>query len=383
MLSRERVLAVLRFEKPGRMPVMDMAYWPETMERWVQEGLPAKLLEVPEGDYIPGVDLKTYWGDDYERRMQGLQVEDYFGLDNWLVLPRLPIIETVFPYFEEEVLEDRGRTIIQRNRYGIILEKPKRGTAFPRFVEFPVKTREDYERLRPRLDPETPGRYCRGWDRWAEWLLARGNALSLWFRGFFGFPRDLMGLENLCMAYYLDPDLVQAIVEDRCAFIKRLFTPALEQFHIHFVLFWEDMAYNHGSLISPETFRRFMLPYYQELNAFFHQHGVDMTLVDSDGNILDLTALFVEGGCDGVYPLEIAAGSHPAQMRERYPRLAMLGGVDKRALVAGKDAIDRELEGLVPVVEQGGYIPMVDHLVPPDVSLENYVCYLERRRALF
>ncbi|MBC7223589.1 MAG: hypothetical protein H5T59_04825, partial [Anaerolineae bacterium] len=301
MLSRERVLAVLRFEKPDRMPVMDMAYWPETMERWVQEGLPAKLLEVPEGDYIPGVDLKTYWGDDYERRMQGLQVEDYFGLDNWLVLPRLPIIETVFPYFEEEVLEDRGRTIIQRNRYGIILEKPKRGTAFPRFVEFPVKTREDYERLRPRLDPETPGRYCRGWDRWAEWLLARGNALSLWFRGFFGFPRDLMGLENLCMAYYLDPDLVQAIVEDRCAFIKRLFTPALEQFHIHFVLFWEDMAYNHGSLISPETFRRFMLPYYQELNAFFHQHGVDMTLVDSDGNILDLTALFVEGGCDGVY----------------------------------------------------------------------------------
>jgi len=362
---------------------MDMGYWEETRERWRKEGMPEKVLQLPEGDYLPGVDLRTYWGDAYEERMCNFQIEDYFGLDHWLVLPRLPINEMVFPYFEEEVLEDKGETVIVRDRLGFVLEELKHGTAFPRFVEFPVKTREDYERLRPRLNPDTPGRYCRGWDRWAQWLLDRGNAVSIWFRGFFGFPRDLLGFENLCMAYYLDPDLVQMVVEDRCEFIKRLFTPVLDQMHINYVLFWEDMAYNHGAMISPETFRRFMMPYYQELNDFFHSKGVDRTMVDSDGNIVELSGLFSEGGIDGVYPLEIAAGSEPAILRERYPDLALLGGVDKRALAAGPQAIDRELERLLPVVEGGGYLPMVDHLVPPDVSLENYQYYLDRRREMF
>jgi uroporphyrinogen decarboxylase len=383
MDSTERIMAVLNFQQPDQMPIMDMGYWNETMDRWREEGLPEEVLQVPAGDYLPGVDLRTYWGDDYGNRMRILQVEDYFGIEHWLVPPRLPIMETIFPFFEVEVLEDKGDTVIVRDRLGFILEKPKQGTAFPRFVEFPVKTRQDYERLRPRLDPDSPGRYCRGWDTWARRLLARGKPLSIWFRGFFGFPRDLMGLENLCMAYYLDPDLVQMIVEDRCQFIKRLFVPVLERFHVNCVLIWEDMAYNHGSMISPKTFRRFMLPYYQEVNDFFHSKGVDRTLADSDGNIVELCSLFIEGRADGVYPLEIAAGSDPVILRERYPDFVLMGGIDKRALAAGPEAIDRELERLVPVVEKGGYLPMVDHLVPPDVSLENYQYFLQRRRELF
>ena len=383
MNSTQRILAVLNFQQPDQMPLMDMGYWNETMDRWGQEGLPERVLHVPDGDYVPGVDLRTYWGGDYENRMRILQLENYFNIEHWLVPARLPILETIFPFFEVEVLEDRGDKVIVRDGLGIVQEKPKQGTAFPHFIEFPVKTREDYERLRPRLDPDTVGRYCRGWDIWARRLLDQGKPLSIWFRGFFGLPRDLMGLENLCMAYYLDPDLVQTIVEDRCQFIKRLFTRVLERFHINCVLIWEDMAYNHGSMISPETFRRFMLPYYQEVNDFFHSKGVDRVLVDCDGNILELCSLFIEGHADGVYPLEIAAGSDPMMLRERYPDFVLMGGVDKRALAAGPEAIDRELERLMPAIERGGYLLLIDHLVPPDVSLDNYQYYLERRRELF
>jgi len=58
------------------------------------------------------------------------------------------------------------------------------------------------------------------------------------------------------------------------------------------------------------------------------------------------------------------------------------GGVDKRALAAGPDAIDRELERIRPAVEAGGCIPAVDHSVPPDVSWENFQYYLKRRAEL-
>jgi hypothetical protein len=383
MNSTQRILSVLGFRRPDRPPVMDMGYWNETMARWADEGLPRRVLAIPDGDYLPGVDLRTYWGGDYANRMRILQLEDYFEIEHWLVPARLPILETIYPFFEEEILEDRGNKVVMRDGLGIVQEKPKDGTAFPHFIEFPVKTRAEYERVRERLDPATPGRYCRGWDRWADRLRQQGQPLSIWFRGFFGFPRDLMGFEQLCLAYYLDPELVQLIVQERCEFVMRLFEPLLDRFHINCVLIWEDMAYNHGAMVSPEIFRRFMLPYYQEITNFFHARGVDRILVDSDGNILELCRLFVEGHADGVYPLEIAAGSEAAAMRERYPSLSLMGGIDKRALAAGPEAIDRELERLVAVVNKGGYVPMIDHLVPPDVSLDNYLYYLQRRRELF
>jgi hypothetical protein len=42
------------------------------------------------------------------------------------------------------------------------------------------------------------------------------------------------------------------------------------------------------------------------------------------------------------------------QVRKRYPRLSLQGGIDKKALAAGRDAIDRELEAKVPVAVEGG-----------------------------
>lgn len=378
----QSIKAVFDFEEPDQMPVVDWGYWDEIFDRWPEEGLPKELVRVSEGDFAPGVDLRTGWGEAYERRVRSLQMLAYFGVEPWVAQRRLPIVDTTFPFFEERTLEDEGNTVVVRDRTGTILQKRKDGTSVPRFVEFPVKTREDYEKLRWRLDPDSAGRYVQGWDTYARILLEQGCPLSIWFSGFFGFPRDLMGLENLSLAYYLEPDLVRMIAEDRCELIKRLFTPVLQQFHINFVLIWEDMAYNHGSMISPETFRRFMLPYYQEVNAFFHSKGVDHILVDCDGNILELCSLFIEGDVDGVYPLEITAGSDPAVLRERYPNLILVGGIDKRALTMGPETIDRELHRVVPVAEKGGYLPMLDHLVPADVSLSNYRYYLKRLREL-
>lgn len=378
----ERINAIFDFEKPDQMPLVDWGYWDEIFDQWPQEGLPVELVHVSSNDSLSDIDLATFWGGLYERKIRTLKILDYFGIEPWLAQTTVPIIDTIFPFFEEEILEDRGEKVIVRDRTGIILQKPKTGTAFPGYLEFPVKTQADYEALRPRLNPDTPGRYIRGWDIYAQMLLDRGKPLTISFQGFFGFPRELMGIENLAMAYYLDPDLVQGIVEDRCSFIKRLFLPILKQFPVECVLIWEDMAYKTGAMISPTTFREFMLPYYQEVTDFFHNMGVRFVLVDSDGNIVDLCSLFIEGGVDGVYPLEITAGSDPLILRKRYPNLILVGGIDKRVLAGSHDCIDMELKKVAAAVEMGGYLPMLDHLVPPDVSLINYQYYLMRMKEL-
>ena len=70
------------------------------------------------------------------------------------------------------------------------------------------------------------------------------------------------------------------------------------------------------------------------------------------------------------------------EWQKKYPNLAFMGGIDKRALAQGKEAIDRELERIRPAVQRGRYIPDLDHLVPDDVSWENYCYYAESLKAL-
>jgi hypothetical protein len=65
--------------------------------------------------------------------------------------------------------------------------------------------------------------------------------------------------------------------------------------------------------------------------------------------------------------------------RERFLRTIRF----QPALAAGKEAIRKEIARIAPVVREGGWIPHLDHRVPPDVSLEDYRCYLALKRDTF
>jgi uroporphyrinogen decarboxylase len=81
-----------------------------------------------------------------------------------------------------------------------------------------------------------------------------------------------------------------------------------------------------------------------------------------------------------LWPFEVAAGCDVNVFRSRYPTLGMMGGIDKRALAAGPDAIDAELDRIWPAVEAGRYIPELDHGIPDDVSWTNYLHYAKQMK---
>jgi uroporphyrinogen decarboxylase len=60
----------------------------------------------------------------------------------------------------------------------------------------------------------------------------------------------------------------------------------------------------------------------------------------------------------------------------------MWGGVDKRPLTVGPEAIDKELERIKPLIDDGGYIPMLDHSATPDTPYENYCYFLEHLKKI-
>lgn len=107
--------------------------------------------------------------------------------------------------------------------------------------------------------------------------------------------------------------------------------------------------------------------------------------LDCDGKIDDLILLRLDVGVNCMFPIEIGAWcADPVSYRKKYgQQLLMIGGVDKHILAGSKQAIEAEVYRLLPLVEEGGYIPTPDHRVPPDVPLQNYLHYLETARRVW
>jgi len=354
MTQRERFHALMNGEVADELCQFEAGYWGETVQRWNSEGLP-----------------------------EGTQPWDHFGITFY---EHPPIEFSIWPHFPQEIIAEDTHTITYRDHEGVLARRRKDGHSIPQFLDFPVKTLTDFERLKERLDASDPTRYPADWDahvaRWRErdHILVVGNVAC----SFFGTPRRFMGVEALLYAYYDQPELVRAICDFHLEFIRTLYTPALQKVEFDFAFIWEDMAYKNGPLISPALFREFMLPYYLEMTDFFRSHGVELCTVDSDGNIDDLIPCFVEGGISGVLPCEVAAGMDVQGVREQWPRLRIIGGIDKRALAAGPEAIDCELQRRMRgMFAEPRYIPGVDHHIPPDVPLDHFAYYLQRAREIY
>jgi uroporphyrinogen decarboxylase len=366
MNDRERFLALMAFRPVDRVPNYELALWSQTYDRWLAEGLPGDVL--------------------YQNWFEG---EPYFGL-----APRAfaQVSIAMLPGFEPEVLEENERYVVRRHADGIVTRALKDGTvrgmraSMDQYIGHPVTDRASFRALARRYDPASPVRYPQGWDATvAAWrgrncplcLLGNGTA------GLYSQLRSWCGTEEISYLFYDDPALVEEMVEFNVQFIIDVTARARRDIACDYFNFFEDFAGKGGPLVSPGLFRRFLLPGYRRIVDEFSTSGITSFWLDSDGDPRPLLPLLIEAGITCLWPLEIAAEIDPMAIRREYgTALALAGGIDKRELAKGRAEIDRELERRRPLVESGGFIPHVDHAVPPDVSLDNFRYYLERKRRL-
>lgn len=365
MTQRERFLRTMTFGNPDRAPNHELGLWGQTYERWLAEGAPREALD---GNWFEGI--------------------DYFGMDR---REFLNVDLGMRPLFEAQVIEETDRYIVHRDGHGIVRRSLKEGTvrgtrpSMDQYLRFAVETEEDFEALKKRYDPSDKGRYPVDYQATVQRLKTRDHPVCLCVNGSIGLYSNCrlwMGTENLSYAFYDQPRLVHAMMEFIADFLMETVKRALEDVEIDYFNYFEDFAFKNGPLISPRIFREFMLPQYRRVNDFLRAHGVRIITLDSDGNTEVLLPLLIEAGINGHWPCEIAAGMDPVRLSREYGRdMVFMGGIDKRALAQGRAAIEAEVLGKVPqLLEQGGYIPHVDHTVPPDVSWQDFVYYMDLKR---
>jgi hypothetical protein len=379
--SRQRFLDTLEFKSVDRPWVRWGAFlWDETIDRWKEEG----------------------W--------DGTPLDDYFGLDR---LVRVDPWYGPVPEFQREVLGEDSETVTYVNHEGIVMREFKRhhDRSMPQFVKFPVETEAEFERFAAeRLALNAGQRLSAEWKRTVasgrvQAMVGRGElrdeevvaaqqkpaAEEEWPRkcwadrwgGFFGSLRNMMGVENLCLAFYDQPRLIERMMEERADAIIAITGEVLKHTRFDVFWFWEDMAYKNGPLVGPQLFRKFALRHYRRVCDWLRRQGIEHIGLDSDGNITSLIPLWLEAGIDHLWPFEVQSGMDVVQVRKQYGRrLAMIGGLDKRVLGVGGEVMRREVDRVMPLIEQGGFVPEPDHSVPPDVSWRTfcgYIGYLKHR----
>jgi len=365
MTERERFLAAMERRNGVAPPNYELGLWGQTIDRWITEGAEESDINF---DWFRGGKL-------------GLSRREF-----------APVYTHAVPAFEQRVLEEDEETVVHQDKEGVITRSLKAGTSrgtrasMDQHLSHPVQDWPTFLEYKERYKANSPERYPKEWPQLVEKWRNRDYPLCLQENcgfGLFSHLRIWMGTEALCIAFYEQRALIHEMLDFLVEFFCQTVARAVEEVQFDYFNFFEDMAYNVGPFTSPSLFREFFLPRYRRIIEFLKSHGVSYIWLDSDGNTEVLLPLFIEMGINCHWPLEQAAGMDPLRLHKEYGRdLILCGGVDKRMLTRGKREIEAEMRRLAPLVETGGFIPTIDHTIPPDAPYENFLYYMSLKRRL-
>ena len=335
-----------------------------TLEKWQEE----------EG-LDPKANLDELFGFDPQGRV------DLYGL-GWC--------EAGFePIFEEKILEDRGEYELVQDFAGrtVLCFKGRRNGFMPTYERHPVHDQKSWEEnCLWRMDPNSPERQSKMDEYLAKAAekAKQGMFIGQSVVGGYMYLRSLIGPEELLYMFYDDPDLIHACMQQWLVLADSVIERHQKVLPIDELFIGEDICYNHGPLISPDMMKEFILPYYQQLLNNMRRRQLDKSRplgfqVDTDGFCEPVIDLYRELGMTHMSPFEVASNCDVIRTGQQYPDLRISGGVDKRVLAQGPDAIDRMIDRIFPVMQaRGGFLPTCDHGVPEEVTLKKYMHFRKR-----
>ena len=367
MTNRERSLAILRYQKADRLPIVHFGYWYETLAKWHNEGHLTKDESVKWAD-----------GNDVDKI-----IADKLGFDfNWYTCYHP--ITSLLPGFERKVLEtlpDGSRKV--RNHVGAIeIEKDEAGS-IPAEVGHTLVDRASWEEhYLPRLQFSA--------DRVNREALAnlpnpedRENPIGLFCGSLFGEIRNWLGVEGSSYLLADDEELYDEIIDTVGTICYNAAKEALSTgVKFDFAHFWEDICFKNGPLVIPSIFDEKVGPHYKKITDLLKSHGIDIVSLDCDGVIDSLIPTWLENGVNTMFPIEVGVwDANIAPWREKYGKEILgVGGMMKYVFAQDYKAVDAEIERLKPLIALGGFIPCPDHRIAPDAKWENVQYYCEQLR---
>jgi uroporphyrinogen decarboxylase len=271
---------------------------------------------------------------------------------------------------------------VYRDGNGVICHAWKRQSSIPHYIDFTLKTPADWEhhykwRLQPDDARVKPPAELAAHLKEVE---ARGLPIMFGTGSLMGWIRDWMGVENLAYFMHDHPDVFKDMVDTIADLVCWSADKILPHIKVDAGFGWEDICGRCGPFVSPDIFKRCVAPGYKKIRVKLEQYGVHLYGIDSDGDVTALIGPWLDAGVNLQFPIEPGTWKADAwAFRKKYGReLRVVGNLDKMTLEQSRGAVEAEIERLTPLMQDGGFMLLPDHLITPGVALADYQWYLER-----
>ena len=281
--------------------------------------------------------------------------------------------------YPDELIEETDEHKIWRDGLGRTMKLPKAFATLALPMDYPVQTMDDWMKIKPWYE-FSEDRFGADWQSMADRQREEGKVSVVSIPGGFDEPRQLLGEEALCIAYYEQPELIHDVLQTIGDTAFKVLERVSREVQVDLLFVHEDMAGKSGPLAGPAQIKEFIAPYYRRIWDLLSERGARVFDQDSDGDMNPVIDAFLDAGVNCMHPMEPAANMDIVKIREKYgTRLAFYGGIDKHVIRRSKEEIVAELEyKLPPMVASGGCILALDHRIPNGTPLENYRFYVQK-----
>ena len=371
MNTRERIMNILSYREADHLPVIHFGYWGELLREWAAQG------HISKWEAENWCDGNAVCSSIAKRLGFDCNVASGIGVDNSLRPAFEPVVTATFPNGDRHV----------RNSVGVTELQVAGTCSIPAEIEHLLVDRASWEKhYKWRLEG-SPDRLPDNLpERIAAWNAVTETPLILGVGSVIGTIRNWIGVVNLSYLQIDDPELLDEIIST-CSELsirnaKILFEAGLRPDFLHW---WEDICYNHGPLVSPDFFANSCVPHYRKMMDLASRYSCNIASIDCDGKIDELIPLWLKGGVNLMFPIEIGTWNPDfTSWRRKYGReLRGIGGMNKNVLAMDRAAVDAEISRLRPWIELGGFIPCPDHRLPPGTKWELVQYYTDRLHELF
>ena len=346
MNARQRFLRIMNYEPVDRLPLIAFEpYEQMVLQRWRTEGLRT--------DQTP---------------------QELLDMDRIIFVP---LSFSARPRIDHRIISEDDEYLVETDNMGTVIRRRKNApTLYYGCIDHPMKNMSDWREYKKYFLPVVADRMQDGWKvEQLQELNKNENPVGiLLYPFFFRLGFYAMGMEDFMLAFHDQPDLIHEMFGYWSWFTCELIKPILAEAKVDFFVFGEDLAYKSNTHVSPGIYAEFWRPYQDPILQLALDNEVPLVSMWSAGNINSLLPDFMEHGFNCTWPIEHSAMDMDAvKLRKRYGRnLRLAGNIAVKALIDGPLAIDREIERLMPLIRESGFIPALDDMVPAEAPLSHY-----------
>ena len=351
MTGYERMMTAVRGGQPDRVPT-----WELIINRPVIKAIAPEL-------FSPDKVAEYEWGScgGYLLQADFVEKEDLDGL-------------TIFEDYRIQKQIDATTFV---DEWGVTWKTEAHG--IPYAVGHPIKTEADLDHYTP---PDPDADYRLGSLEMAVKRFKNRRAIVFLSHDAFEFSHYLRGLPNLLMDYVDNPERVHRLARIVMEYKTRVLERAADA-GADILCTGDDYASNKGTIMSPDHFRQFVLPYLQQAVDVAKRKGLPF-LKHTDGDLWKVMDDLVGTGISCLDPLEPKANMDMGRAKEAYgDRICLAGNVDCGQLLpfaTPDEVVEAVKETIAKGAVGGGMILASSNSIHPAVKPENYAAMVAAGR---